>query len=377
METRAISFYNEFNCLAGQCPACCCLGWRIPIDDDTLRRYKDLTGIYGRHIRFFTNKRSDPPTIRRIFGKCPFLDSDGLCMFQRIGRIEDMPLVCRIYPRDTVQCADTREITFELSCPVAARLLLTHHERLTFETIEHDVDPLVIIDNEDPDFLDYLIRDRERLLDFLWDGSDELPVKWQAMYAYSRNCNDRIVGGRMGELSEVKLSTSAGDQGDYYIDRKPTYAFFSVKTLDRMIIDHLDYGAMPIRNPKFYKLIKQYLKIFSDETEVGANELFDKTVRKMTSEDPDLYPMYRSYFSYCIQELYILAYENYFVLKQIIFAILYVEFFMIFDVAEYLSTGHSISLDRQVEILTLCEHCIRHNPALTENLLAVMREEFL
>lgn len=377
MRTSAISFYHEFECLAGQCPAGCCYGWRIPIDGKTLDRYDKLPGTYGRHVRLFVNRRSDPPTVRRIFGRCPFLDSDRLCSFQRCGHPENMPLVCRIYPRDVLECGDERQITLELACPAAARLLLSHLKRLSFIPISHDVDPLVVIDNDDRDFLDHLRTDREEILDYLWDGKESLCVKWQAIYAYSRNQNDLIARNKLDELSRLVLSSDPKDQGDYYIDRNPTYAFFEVKTIDRMILDHLDYGAMPVRNPKFYRLIKQYLKVFSDETTSAANRLLDETISRMIKEDPVIMDQYRAYFSYCIQELYLQAYENYFVLRQILFSILYTEFLMIFDVAEYLYTGRSITFDRQVEILTLCEHCIRHNPSLTENLLSVMRDEFL
>ena len=149
MSTRVISFYHDFECLAGQCPAGCCYGWRIPIDAETLSHYEEIKGVLGRHIRLFVNKRSDPPVFRKILGRCPFLDSDRLCAFQRAGMEEEMPLVCRIYPRDVVRCIDTVEVTMELSCPAVARLLLSNPKRLSFIPYEQEIGVLSDIDNDD------------------------------------------------------------------------------------------------------------------------------------------------------------------------------------------------------------------------------------
>jgi len=86
---------------------------------------------------------------------------------------------------------------------------------------------------------------------------------------------------------------------------------------------------------------------------------------------------YRSYFSYLIQQLYPMAYENYFMLRQLLFAILYVQLLMMFDLMDYLDTGRVADKKRQGEILLITEKALRHNQSLTDNLLAVIRQEFL
>ena len=35
-------YYKEFTCIAGECPATCCAGWQIVIDDEALERYKKI-----------------------------------------------------------------------------------------------------------------------------------------------------------------------------------------------------------------------------------------------------------------------------------------------------------------------------------------------
>lgn len=377
MPSKVISFYDGFSCLAGDCPASCCMGWRIPVDDATAALYRGLPAKEKRPILSHIKKGREFYEIKKLLGRCPFLDSDRLCVFQSADTPERMPKVCRLYPRNSVGFGEFNEITMELSCPAAARLLLSSEKRLSFVPTGYEIEALWEIDNEDAQFLSFLIEDREKILDFLWDDKAELTEKWQAIYAYSRHENDLIMRNRMDGLDTLALSYDAIKQGEYYIDREPTYAFYSLKTIDRMILEHLDYGAMPIRSPKFYTLIKKYLKVFSNLTVKDADKLLTDTVRDMEKADPSCAAKYRAYFSYCIQELYLLAYENYFVLRQILFAILYTELFMIFEVSEYISTKRMPDINRHCEILYLLEHHVRHNPALSDNLLNVLREEFL
>ena len=35
-------YYDEFGCIAGQCPITCCQEWKIAVDVDTNRRWKKV-----------------------------------------------------------------------------------------------------------------------------------------------------------------------------------------------------------------------------------------------------------------------------------------------------------------------------------------------
>ena len=143
-----------------------------------------------------------------------------------------------------------------------------------------------------------------------------------------------------------------------------------------MIINQIDYGNLKYRERKFWKLVESYRKRFSNLYVNEADRFFDEKVRAMM--DAGYWEKYRSYFSYCIQELYTKAYESYHILRQFLFAVLYVQLLMMFDLVDYLDRKEQIAdIGRQSEILMLCEQGIRHNPQLTKNLLAIIREEFL
>ena len=44
-------YYDTFECLAGKCPATCCAGWQIMIDEESLNRYEAEKGAFGVRLR--------------------------------------------------------------------------------------------------------------------------------------------------------------------------------------------------------------------------------------------------------------------------------------------------------------------------------------
>lgn len=371
-----ISIYPHFHCLGGECPHSCCKGWQIPVDDETYRRYCDMRGAYGRALRFHTWKTKAGRMIQKQLWRCPHWNSDRLCQFQVNGEPELMPIICRVYPRDAVIAAGEMEVTMELSCISMAQTFLEHLGRLRFLETDEDIESIWEMDNDEPAFYAYLKKDREAILDYVWADGRELADAWQTLYAYIYRQHDLIVRDRMDEAKEILISDDPDEMGMYYLNRRPTYAFFSMQTIDRMIINQIDYGNLKYRERKFWKLVESYRKRFSNLYVNEADRFFDEKVRAMM--DAGYWEKYRSYFSYCIQELYTKAYESYHILRQYLFAVLYVQLLMMFDLVDYLDRKEQIAdIGRQSEILMLCEQGIRHNPQLTKNLLAIIREEFL
>ncbi|MCR4998424.1 MAG: flagellin lysine-N-methylase [Lachnospiraceae bacterium] len=371
-----ISFYEQFHCLAGACPHSCCRGWMIPVDGDTLSRYDAVPGVRGRRLRHHI-KRGETSVIRPVMFRCPFENSDHLCQHQVNGEEYLMPVVCRVYPRHSVLYGDYEEVTFEGSCPVVANLLVQQRQRLSFHEVDQKIPPVWTMENEDTSFLQFLLSDREEILDFLWRKERPLHEQMQAVYAYARQENDWISRNRMEELDGVRLSYKPGEQGDYYIQRAGGYAFYRIQTMDRILLEHVDYGNLVLRNPKLYRLIRQYDKRFRRLTVTDADVFFHQSVERMFRENPTLEDKYRAYLSYNIQQLYPQAYETYFVLRQVLLAIFYTQLLLLFDLMDYLELGHVASEARQAEVLMLMEIGTRHNPKMTENLFWVIRKEFL
>ena len=43
-------FYPEFHCIASACRHSCCVGWEVDVDPETLARYRQVPGAFGRRL---------------------------------------------------------------------------------------------------------------------------------------------------------------------------------------------------------------------------------------------------------------------------------------------------------------------------------------
>ena len=328
-----------------------------------------MKGLKGKRLRFHLY-RTNPTVIRKLY-YCPFYNHSHLCQFQCRQEMELMPLVCRVFPREPVEYPKVIEVTLELSCIAAAKLFLEHPQRFYFEDGE-EIQSIWTMENEDDDFYQCLCDDLDNLLDYLWKPPIPLYIQWQVMYQYIFKEHHLIVRNRLYEAKEVQLN----EFYDSY-PKEAGYAFYPVRVIDRIILEHIDYGALFVREPKLYRLIKQYLKEFSKKDVQTSDAYYHAQIEDMLLHCSDYELKYRAYFSYNMQQLYHKAFESYFILRQFLFAVLYTQLLMLFDLMDYSLTGQSASMDRQAQILMLLEQGVRHNPTLTENILMVLREEFL
>lgn len=126
MEIFSPNYYDTFHCLAAACPDSCCQEWDVLVDDDSAARYHTAPGALGDALRSVLTTGSDGCTlIRQSDGRCPMWRRDGLCRIQAEWGEEALCRVCREFPRLTHDYGDFMELGLELSCPEAARLILT------------------------------------------------------------------------------------------------------------------------------------------------------------------------------------------------------------------------------------------------------------
>ena len=149
MEIIKPNYYNDFSCLAGSCPATCCAHWEVVIDQEVLRYYETLEGDIGRLIREAMTEIDGDICFGLQDGNCRMLRPDGLCKIQKELGHDALCRSCALFPRFITEVGIRREIGISLSCPEAARLILTAKEpfslcrELTDEpmTALHDISP--------------------------------------------------------------------------------------------------------------------------------------------------------------------------------------------------------------------------------------------
>lgn len=134
-------YFHDFHCLAGSCPDTCCGQWEIVVDEAAKARYLSVEGELGRRIRAALTTRDGEDVMVLENGKCPLLTEDGLCEIVLQKGEDFLSETCHTHPRFTEIYGNLQETMLSISCPEAARLLLTREKPLSFVTTRNDTPP--------------------------------------------------------------------------------------------------------------------------------------------------------------------------------------------------------------------------------------------
>lgn len=125
MLIRKPKYFDEFKCLAGECPKTCCAGWVVVVDDNTCEKYNAMEGALGERIRSEMKEDDGDIIFQLRNGCCPFLNDENLCDIQAMTDEATLCRTCRMFPRFEHEFGLTREMGLSLSCPEAARLIMS------------------------------------------------------------------------------------------------------------------------------------------------------------------------------------------------------------------------------------------------------------
>ena len=119
------SYFDSFRCIANACPDSCCKELDVQVDEEAAAFYRSLPGALGDRLRQVL-KDEDGETVMTIENRrCPMWRNDGLCRIQAELGEEALCKTCRDFPRLTHDYGDFIEYGLELSCPEAARIILS------------------------------------------------------------------------------------------------------------------------------------------------------------------------------------------------------------------------------------------------------------
>lgn len=118
-------YYAEFRCLAARCPDSCCQDWEVEVDKAAANQYRALPGPLGEALRAALVPRDGAFVLENHHGRCPMLREDGLCRVQSELGEQALCRTCSVFPRLCHDYGSFTELSLELSCPEAARLILS------------------------------------------------------------------------------------------------------------------------------------------------------------------------------------------------------------------------------------------------------------
>ena len=125
MKIIKTDYFDRFRCIAGACPDSCCKEWDVQVDEASAEYYRSLTGPLGDRLREVLHTEAGETVMTITDGRCPMWRADGLCRIQAELGEQALCKTCREFPRLTHDYGDFIELGLELSCPEAAKFILT------------------------------------------------------------------------------------------------------------------------------------------------------------------------------------------------------------------------------------------------------------
>ena len=125
MKIRKPAYFDTFRCIAGACSDSCCKEWDVLVDEDSAAFYRALPGELGERLRAVLKDEDGETVMTIIDRRCPMWRQDGLCDIQAALGHDALCKTCREFPRLTHDYGDFIEYGLELSCPEAARIILS------------------------------------------------------------------------------------------------------------------------------------------------------------------------------------------------------------------------------------------------------------
>jgi lysine-N-methylase len=130
-------YVEQFRCIGGDCEDSCCVGWSVAIDKQTFDKYQLIPAGALRNLIDTNVLRSPcnadgsaPPEYASMqmspSNKCPMHNADNLCQIQLEHGEGYLSRTCSTFPRQTYTIDKLEETTLTLSCPEAARIVLTN-----------------------------------------------------------------------------------------------------------------------------------------------------------------------------------------------------------------------------------------------------------
>lgn len=139
MKLIAPDYYPHFSCIADRCKHSCCIGWEIDIDEETLAKYRAVSGDFGKRLRKGIAENDGTACFRLGEDeRCPFLNENGLCdIILNLGE-DALSQICTDHPRFCSFFSDRTEIGLGLCCEEAGRLILSQKNKVSLIVLEDD-----------------------------------------------------------------------------------------------------------------------------------------------------------------------------------------------------------------------------------------------
>lgn len=213
MILRKSAYFDQFTCIAAACLDSCCKEWAIQVDNATARYYRSLPGDLGDRLREALTEEEGCTVLQIQDGRCPMWRRDGLCRIQAELGEGALCETCRDFPRLHHDYGGFLELGLELSCPEAARLILSSPIcPAKSQEVPGGGEP-----EYDAFSMDALLHTREGLLHLLTESNCSIPELLALVLLYGYEAQAQLDGAepqpfdRESALEEARGFAKQGD----------------------------------------------------------------------------------------------------------------------------------------------------------------------
>lgn len=268
MNYRKPSYYEEFKCIAKDCPDTCCAGWEIVIDKDTMSRYQSMGGELGEYI--LSNVNKEEGVYKRCGNRCAFLNADNLCdLIIRAGE-DKLCRTCDKYPRHFEEYGNLLESLISISCPVAAKMIIAREEKDSFSSYSDDKPPLS--KDVDKKLLSCICDIRDTLFSLMTDRKDDINVRIKKILAVGEKVQPLIYQYEKLGIKKIvpfyksnilkKVNKILADEEWFDIYAQHKEISFSANEQKKLMNSYMEmYVSLENINDKWPKMVEEVIDI--------------------------------------------------------------------------------------------------------------------
>ena len=317
MKRYVISWFDEFECLCGDCPETCCKGWLIPLEKEDIARFKKERGRLALSL-FCATACYLSDKFNRGSGTCPFLRKDGLCRMQEEKGHDFIPETCRDYPRFYRNYGAFEETFLDLSCVGVVRIFLKHMDDIKICETCGDAESGPCSTNDDAEYLDFLLSERKEMIDAAMKIKDADGFLQYTNAIFARACalqehfatgTQRCPEGTFGAFLDGVSKEEKGLHNSAKLFPLPQ------KVMLKLMNCPLRHRRLEMSNPNLYDYLIRADKMFAEMAEKDID--WQETAQNALSQTPKLEKLCVMYLVYYLYLYFLRTYETYTFRRQI------------------------------------------------------------
>ncbi len=369
MKLRVPDYYDEFQCIAGNCKDNCCVGgWEIDIDDETYEYYQSLTGDIGERLRSNIIKNEDGDyCFRLVDGRCPMLTDEGLCIVHKELGEKYLGVVCNQFPRYSEYYGTVKESGIGMACEEAARIMLCKDRpfSMNVKPLKEDYET----DSEyNSEYAAKIFAVREMIFHILNNDMLSIHEKLIIILSAGSSVQEAINDGNYDNIKDIMDSYTKEYGAELLEDTRNMYdngEFGNISLHDSIREIFIPYEEMEVLNDKWDTLFKDMINsLFEQMNDVEYELLSDEFATDMQGREYE----YRQILEYFVFRYFAKSIYDYDVLGKC--QMLVTNFLLIrhMDMFRWLDNHKNYSFDDRMDIMHIFSRQVEYSEENIENL---------